>query len=258
MNILLTAAASAEDPLPGAPELRPFPRSVDSVSQGGATVSTSAAGGPAMDPRRWRHVAFPAALILAGIGAVLAGAADQGPVRALGFLMALTSVTVAMVAWAAAGRSDRRDQEDNRRQRQLLHDELNDLREAVTARESILASLGDGVVLFMPDGRVAHANPAVKELLGRRFETITELVPSVLRSAVLQVSSGGQAVVRELSVADHLLHAVALPSSLPVSVVLLVRDVTQARRVEELRRDFVANASHELKTPVASMVALSE
>src|SRR5437667_272731 len=143
------AAASAEDPLPGAPELRPFPRSVDSVSEGGATVSTSAAGGPAMDPRRWRHVAFPAALILAGIGAVL-------------------------------------------------------------------------------------------------------------RSAVLQVSSGGQAVVRELSVADHLLHAVALPSSPPGSVVLLVRDVTQARRVEELRRDFVANASHELKTPVASMVALSE
>ena len=43
--------------------------------------------------------------------------------------------------------------------------------------KSILASLGDGVVLFTPDGRVAHANPAVKELLGRRFETITELVP---------------------------------------------------------------------------------
>src|SRR5947209_20200031 len=104
------AAASAEDPLPGAPELRPFPRSVDSVSEGGATVSTSAAGGPAMDPRRWRHVAIPAALILAGIGAALAGAADQGPVRALGFVMALTSVTVAMVAWAAAGRADRRGQ----------------------------------------------------------------------------------------------------------------------------------------------------
>src|SRR5256885_11523894 len=55
-----------------------------------------------------------------------------------------------------------------------------------------------------------------------------------------------------------LVHAVALPSSPPGSVVLLVRDVTQARLVEQLRRDFVANASHELKTPVASMVALAE
>src|SRR5438132_11919681 len=196
-------------------QARPLARSVDSDPQGGATVSTSAAGGSAIDPRRWRRRAIPAALIFAGVGAVLAGAAHQGPVRALGFVMALTSVTVAMVAWVAAGRSDRRDQEDNRRQRQLLHDELNDLREAVTARESILASLGDGVVLFMPDGRVAHANPAVKELLGRRFETITEMVPSSLRSVVNEVSTGGQTMVRELSVADHLVQVVALPSTPP-------------------------------------------
>jgi two-component system sensor histidine kinase SenX3 len=98
----------------------------------------------------------------------------------------------------------------------------------------------------------------VKELLGRRFETITELVPSSLRAAVREVSTGGQPVARELSVADRIVQAVALPSSPPGSVVLLVRDVTHARRVEQLRRDFVANASHELKTPVASMVALSE
>jgi two-component system sensor histidine kinase SenX3 len=173
-------------------------------------------------------------------------------------VVALASVVGATVAWVAAGRSDRRNQEDTRRQGQLLQDELIDLREAVTARESILASLGDGVVLFTPDGRVAHANPAVKELLGRRFETITELVPSRLRSVVNEVSTGGQTMVRELSVADHLVQVVALPSTPPGSVVLLVRDVTQARRVEELRHDFVANASHELKTPVASMVALSE
>jgi two-component system sensor histidine kinase SenX3 len=258
MNILLTARASAKDPLPDAPELRPFPRSVDSVSQGGARVSTNAAGGSSRDQRRWRHGAIPAALLLAGVAAVLAGTADPGPVRALGLVVALASVVGATVAWAAAGRSDLRNEEDDRRDRQRLQDDLNDLQEAVTARESILASLGDGVVLFTPDGRVAHANPAVKELLGRRFETITELVPSSLRSVVNEVSTGGKTTARELSVADHLVQVVALPSTPPGAVVLLVRDVTQARRVEELRRDFVANASHELKTPVASMVALSE
>ena len=221
-------------------------------------MSTTAAGAPFKDPRRWRRRAIPAALILAGVGAVLAGSADAGPLRALGVAVALASVAGATVAWAAAGRSDLRHEEDDRRDRRRLQDDLNDLKEAVTARESILASLGDGVVLFTPDGRVAHANPAVKELLGRRFETITELVPSVLRSVVLEVSTGGQTMMRELSVADHLIQVVALPSSPSGAVVLLVRDVTQARRVEELRRNFVANASHELKTPVASMVALSE
>ncbi len=37
------------------------------------------------------------------------------------------------------------------------------------------------------------------------------------------------------------------------SVVLVIRDVTEARRLDEVRRDFVANASHELKTPAASI-----
>jgi two-component system sensor histidine kinase SenX3 len=42
------------------------------------------------------------------------------------------------------------------------------------------------------------------------------------------------------------------------SVLLIVRDVTEARRLEAMRRDFVANASHELKTPVASILAAAE
>ena len=41
-------------------------------------------------------------------------------------------------------------------------------------------------------------------------------------------------------------------------VALLVEDVTEARRVEAVRRDFVANVSHELKTPVGAMALLSE
>jgi two-component system sensor histidine kinase SenX3 len=42
------------------------------------------------------------------------------------------------------------------------------------------------------------------------------------------------------------------------SVLLVVRDITEARRLEAVRRDFVANASHELKTPAASIQAAAE
>ena len=42
------------------------------------------------------------------------------------------------------------------------------------------------------------------------------------------------------------------------TVVLLVEDITESRRVEAVRRDFVANVSHELKTPVGAMALLAE
>jgi signal transduction histidine kinase len=42
------------------------------------------------------------------------------------------------------------------------------------------------------------------------------------------------------------------------AVVLVARDVTSERQLDRIRRDFVANASHELKTPVASILALAE
>jgi two-component system sensor histidine kinase SenX3 len=52
--------------------------------------------------------------------------------------------------------------------------------------------------------------------------------------------------------------ATVVPSSPPGTVVVVARDVTAARRLERLRRDFVANASHELKTPVSSIQAIAE
>jgi signal transduction histidine kinase len=199
-----------------------------------------------------------ASLVAAVAGAVIAGTADRGALRVAGLLLALASLGVLLAMWEATERAERDLEASERRALRERDDRLAALQAAVAAREATLASLGDGVVLFTADGRVAYANPAVKELLGRRFETITELVPFTLRSAVQEAMSSQQQVGRELTVAERVIQAAALPSSPPGSVVLLVRDVTQARRVEQLRRDFVANASHELKTPVSSMLALSE
>lgn len=53
-------------------------------------------------------------------------------------------------------------------------------------------------------------------------------------------------------------HARATPVGRRGQVGLLVEDVTDARRVEDMRRDFVANVSHELKTPVGALSLLSE
>ena len=57
--------------------------------------------------------------------------------------------------------------------------------------------------------------------------------------------------------ASRALHATAVPTS-GDHVVLVLRDVTRARMIDAVRRDFVANASHELKTPAASIRAIAE
>ena len=189
---------------------------------------------------------------------VIVSAEATSDARALAVAISLVAVVAAGVIVLMSLRSTETARRQEAAERVDANERLHDLTTGVEARDSVLATIREGVALFDSDGRVAYANPVLKELLGRRFETVHELIPSAVRIAVQQVGSGDDTVERELTVGDRIVQATAIPALPSGAVVLVVRDVTTARGVERLRRDFVANASHELKTPVASMVALSE
>ena len=153
----------------------------------------------------------------------------------------------------------RRDElEGARRAREEADARAADLEERVGAREAVLAALPEGIVLFAPDGAVAYANPAARSLLGRRFDTLDELTPTSLRDAARRAAGDGASAETEFETGGRVVRATAVPTGGDGGVVLVARDVTAARRVDQVRRDFVANASHELKTPVASILALAE
>jgi len=122
----------------------------------------------------------------------------------------------------------------------------------------------EGVLLFTPTGDLAYANPTARTLLGRRFNSADSVAPLLLREAILEVretvaeNDMHEPATRQFETPDAVLEATALAAEPPGSVVVVLRDVTQLRSIERLRRDFVANASHELKTPVASILALAE
>ena len=208
-------------------------------------------------PRR-NAVVLLALLGCAALGAVVAAEASSQAERALAVAISLGAVAVAGILVLASLRTTESVRRREAAERVDANERLEDLSTGVESRDSVLATIREGVALFDGDGRVAYANPALKDLLGRRFETVLEVIPAAVRTAVQDVAAGADATERELTVGDRIVLATAIPALPSGAVVLVVRDVTTARGVERLRRDFVANASHELKTPVASMVALSE
>jgi signal transduction histidine kinase len=130
--------------------------------------------------------------------------------------------------------------------------------EARAIRDLILTSMREGVALYGTDGEVAFANPAVEAHLGGPPSSAGILAPEVLRDTVRAAMDGRQAEASfDLGVPARWLEALAVPVE-GGGVLLVLRDVTQERRLDAVRRDFVANASHELKTPAATIQAAAE
>jgi signal transduction histidine kinase len=124
--------------------------------------------------------------------------------------------------------------------------------------EAVLDGLPTAVLLF--DGTtMRHANPAARALLSLPPDPVSldALGSAALANAVTETAETGFPL--ELEVQHGARHLAARTSvTAEGEVTLVLTDLTDTRRVEALRRDFVTNASHELKTPVAGIQALAE
>jgi two-component system, OmpR family, phosphate regulon sensor histidine kinase PhoR len=123
----------------------------------------------------------------------------------------------------------------------------------------VLSSMLEGVVLFDGSGQTIYANSATEGHLGGVPRSVAALLPLGMRSAVERAAIERAPVSSETEVAaSRWLRGSAVPVQGDGSVLLVIRDVTEARRLDAVRRDFVANASHELKTPAATIQAAAE
>jgi two-component system sensor histidine kinase SenX3 len=137
--------------------------------------------------------------------------------------------------------------------------------EAALARR-LIDLMDPAVVLLDTDDAILLANPAARALGIVRGTRL--LVPELLTLA-LEVRTGGSRR-RDVRLPGGLVgggprlvgvHGVRLDSGAappPGPVALVLEDVTEARRIEAVRRDFVANVGHELKTPVGALALLAE
>jgi signal transduction histidine kinase len=174
-------------------------------------------------------------------------------------LVVAAAVAVAIRERRSADRS-RRASELLGRSADELQRRLSALDQDRTTMQNVLSSMEEGVVLVGPTGRVRLSNPAADRLLGTRHRTMPGLLPMAFQEAATKAAAGEAAVGVEVETGSpsRWARATAIPVGGDGSVLLVVRDVTEAKRLESVRRDFVANASHELKTPAASIQAAGE
>jgi two-component system phosphate regulon sensor histidine kinase PhoR len=137
--------------------------------------------------------------------------------------------------------------------------------------ETILSSMIEGVLLIDEDGTIRNANNAATKLFGLRRESVEgQTLIGALRNSELdrlfqEVIEEGRIVERSVTVySQRLTHLqvhgtlVSSASGDTAGVLLVLNDITRLKTLENVRKDFVANVSHELKTPITSIKGFIE
>lgn len=223
-------------------------------------------GAVALSARRFGLGLLLVALVVAGFIVARLTAAATEPVARLsaaaramagGDLSARVPMLTGDLAVLSTALADLREQM-RRRLDELTADERN--------LRAVLDGLTDSVFL-LHDGRVRFANSAASTTFrapatGWRDKRIEETgLPASITSALQTFSDEPQVIECGPDPGGRYLKATVLPLN-PVETaartLLVISDITERILLDQVRRDFVANASHELKTPAASIMLLAE
>lgn len=134
--------------------------------------------------------------------------------------------------------------------------------------EAVFAAIPDPQILLDAQRRIIRANPAASEFIGTVLET-SDLAASLRNPAVLAaadaVLAGGAARIVEFTLSlpiERVIQARIAPvegvATEGIAAIVTLHDITALKLAEQMRADFVANAGHELKTPLASLVGFIE
>ena len=153
-----------------------------------------------------------------------------------------------------------------------LHERLTLSEEEKRRFEAILKNMSDGLILTDTKGKIILVNDALKNLFGIPHAIEGKTVMEALRKGELmevieEVAISKERISRGIEIAtprDLYLLMTAAPFYSQdyggdlSGIVLTFHDITRLKKLEEVRKDFVANVSHEIKTPITAIKGFAE
>lgn len=130
----------------------------------------------------------------------------------------------------------------------------------------ILERMDDGVIAFSLQRNVIHMNTAAKNYIGLTDQDNT--YDKVCRKLGVKIDfdkviyiSNYKNIEEKVIRPDNVLNVVLIPfhdRMMPMGVIMIVKNITESEKLNNMRKEFVANVSHELKTPLCSIKGYSE
>ena len=148
-----------------------------------------------------------------------------------------------------------------------LNQKLSEVNRQKKQIETILLHMTDGIIAFNMEGKIIHINPAAKELLGlsdkdNTFEKVFKKLDIDINMEKIIYLDNWTSSEQRKNVGGKYVNILFAPfqdeNDRPDGVIALIQDITEHVKLDNMRKEFVADLSHELKTPITSIMGYSD
>lgn len=145
-----------------------------------------------------------------------------------------------------------------------MNQKLNEVNRQKREIEAILLHMNDGIVAFDEKGNIMHINPAAKALLNIDKESnfneiFNRLNANIKMDAILYLDNTAEEkiVIRDKTI-NVFLASYKDENDLSSGIIAVIQDITEHVKLDDMRKEFVADVSHELKTPITSIIGYAD